>query len=318
MKSALLLILLLAGALLAGSSAYVVGEAEQAIITSFGKPIGAPVTEAGLHWKTPFIHDVRRLPRRVLCWRGEAREISTAEKKFIFVDTMARWRIAEPLLFLQSVGTEGSAQGRLDNIIDGVVKDTVSSQALIDVVRATGREMALDVGADLDEAPAKPTLGRPELMTRITREAAIRLAPLGIELMDVRITRVNFVDQVLKDVYRRMVSERQRIAEQFRSEGQGEKAKILGELERDQKKTLSEAFRDAETMRGSADAAAARTYAEAYARNPDFYAFLKSLETLETSLASGDTTAVLSTDSELLRLLEGPDGARPVENEQRR
>lgn len=312
MTRVLLPLLLVAGVILLSSSAYTVGEAEQAIITEFGKPVGAPVTEAGLHWKTPFVQDVRRLAKRVLCWRGEAREISTREKKFIFVDTMARWRISDPLLFLQSVGTEGSAQGRLDNIIDGVVKDTVSSQTLIDVVRATGREMLLDVESANDELPAKPTIGRPELMTRITVETAARLSPLGIEVMDVRITRVNFVDQVLKDVYSRMISERRRIAEQFRSEGLGDKARILGELERDQKKTLSEAFRDAETLRGSSDATAARTYAEAYQKSPDFYAFLKTLETLELSLATGDTTAVLSTNGDLLRLLESPT-AVPVE-----
>jgi membrane protease subunit HflC len=287
-----------------------VGEREQVIVTEFGRPIGAPITDAGLHWKKPFVQDVRRLDKRVLYWRGEAREISTREKKFIFVDTMARWRIADPLLFLQSVGDSRNAQTRLDNIIDGVVKDTVSSQGLIDVVRASGREMAQDVDTSQDEAPQKPELGRPELMKRITQEAAIRLAPLGIELLDVRITRVNFVEQVLADVYQRMISERKRIAEQFRSEGLGEKARILGELERDQKMTISEAERDASIMRGTADASAARTYAEAYQKDPAFYAFLKSLETLKTALAGGETTVVLSTGGELLRLLESPE-ARP-------
>jgi len=310
MSRALLFVLLVVAAILAAGSCYVVGEREQVIVTEFGRPVGAPVTEAGLHWKKPFVQDVRRLDKRVLYWRGEAREISTREKKFIFVDTMARWRIADPLLFLQSVGDARNAQTRLDNIIDGVVKDTVSSQGLIDVVRASGREMAQDVDTTQDEAPQKPELGRPELMKRITQEAAIRLAPLGIELLDVRITRVNFVEQVLADVYRRMISERQRIAEQFRSEGLGEKARILGELERDQKMTISEAERDASIQRGTADATAARTYAEAYQKDPAFYAFLKSLETLKTALAGGETTVVLATDGELLRLLESP-GAAP-------
>lgn len=305
MMRVLLLLVLVAGVALAGGSLYVVNESEQVIVTEFGRPVGAPVTEAGLHWKKPFLQDVRRLEKRVLRWHGEPREISTREKKFIFVDTMARWRIVDPLLFLQSVGDARNAQTRLDNIIDGVVKDTISSQSLIDAVRATQRDMAADIESIDDEAPAKPTMGRPELMARITREAALRLSPLGIELLDVRITRVNFVDQVLKDVYRRMVSERQRIAEQFRSEGQGERARILGELERDQKKLLSEAYRDAEVLRGTADAAAARTYAEAYAKNPDLYAFTKSLETLQKGFTGGDSELVLTTESELLRLLEG-------------
>ena len=307
MSRALIFVVLVIAAILAAGSCYVVGEREQVIVTEFGRPIGAPITEAGLHWKKPFLQDVRRLDKRVLFWRGEAREISTREKKFIFVDTMARWRIADPLLFLQSVGDARNAQTRLDNIIDGVVKDTVSSQGLIDVVRASGREMAQDVDTSQDEAPQKPELGRPELMRRITQEAAIRLGPLGIELLDVRITRVNFVEQVLADVYQRMISERRRIAEQFRSEGLGEKARILGELERDQKTTISEAERDASILRGTADATAARTYAEAYQKDPAFYAFLKSLETLKTALAGGETTVVLSTDGELLRLLESPE-----------
>ncbi len=306
MMRGLLLLLLIVGAVLASGSVYTVSESEQVIITEFGRPVGAPVTEAGLHWKKPFLQDVRRLEKRVLRWHGEPREISTREKKFIFVDTMARWRISDPLLFLQSVGDARNAQTRLDNIIDGVVKDTISSQSLIDAVRATQRDMAADIESIDDEAPAKPTVGRPELMARITREAALRLSPLGIALLDVRITRVNFVDLVLKDVYRRMISERQRIAEQFRSEGQGERARILGELERDQKRLLSEAYRDAEVLRGTADAAAARTYSDAYQKNPDLYAFTKSLETLQKSLAGGETSLVLTTESDLLQLLEGP------------
>ncbi len=293
-------------AILLASSAFTVGEAEQVIVTEFGRPVGAPILEAGLHWKEPFIQDVRRFDKRVMRWHGEPREIPTREKKFIFVDTMARWRISDPLLFLQSVGDARNAQLRLDNIIDGVVRDTVSSHALIDIVRSSDRAMVLDVEATRDEAPAKVSVGRSELLLQITRETATRLAPLGIEVHDVRITQVNFVDQVLKDVYRRMISERQRIAEQFRSEGQGERARILGELDRDQQKILSEAFRDAETTRGTADATAARTYAEAYTKGRELYTFTKSLDTLKKALGGGETTVVLSTGGELLRLLESP------------
>ena len=264
---------------------------------------------AGLHFKKPFVQDVRRFEKRVLRWDGEPREISTREKKFIFIDTMARWRIADPLAFLQSVGNLENAQQRLDNIIDGVVKDTISSTALIDVVRASTRPMADDADAasggatSLADATTTVTIGRPRLLLQITTEAAKRLTSLGIELLDVRITRLNFVDKVLEDVYRRMISERQRIAERFRSEGQGERARILGQLEKEQKRISSEAYRDAELTRGEADATAARTYAEAYAQDPDFYAFVKSLETLE-AVADRSTTAVLSTKGELLRLLE--------------
>jgi len=302
-------LLALAG-LLAGSGCfYTLAETEQAIVTEFGRPVGAPVVHAGLHFKKPFVQDVRRFEKRVLRWDGEPREISTREKKFIFIDTMARWRIADPLAFLQSVGNLENAQQRLDNIIDGVVKDTISSTALIDVVRASTRPMADDADAasggatSLADATTTVTIGRPRLLLQITTEAAKRLTSLGIELLDVRITRLNFVDKVLEDVYRRMISERQRIAERFRSEGQGERARILGQLEKEQKRISSEAYRDAELTRGEADATAARTYAEAYAQDPDFYAFVKSLETLE-AVADRSTTAVLSTKGELLRLLE--------------
>jgi membrane protease subunit HflC len=303
---------LLAAALLLNGSLFTVGEAEQVIVTEFGRPVGDPITAAGLHWKTPFVQDVRRFEKRVLRWDGEPREISTREKKFIFIDTMARWRIADPLAFLQSVGNMENAQQRLDNIIDGVVKDTISSTALIDVVRASNRPMADDADAANGGAPGAGdaatavTIGRPRLLLQITTEAAKRLTTLGIELLDVRITRLNFVDKVLEDVYRRMISERQRIAERFRSEGQGERARILGQLEKEQKRITSEAFRDAEKTRGEADAQAARIYADAYSKDPDFYAFVRSLETLETAVADGTTTALLSTKGGLLNLLKEP------------
>jgi len=317
---AIVLALIVLAALLVGSGCfYTLAETEQAIITEFGKPVGEPVVHAGLHWKTPFVQDVRRFEKRVLRWDGEPREISTREKKFIFIDTMARWRIADPLAYLQSVGNIDNAQQRLDNIIDGVVKDTISSTALIDVVRASTRPMADDADAaggsaggapSLEDAATTVTIGRPQLLLRITTEAAKRLTTLGIELLDVRITRLNFVDKVLEDVYRRMISERQRIAERFRSEGQGERARILGQLEKEQKRISSEAYRDAERTRGDADATAARTYAEAYSQDADFYAFVKSLETLEAAVGDRSTTAVLSTKGELLRLLEDSGAAR--------
>jgi membrane protease subunit HflC len=308
----ILVLLLLAAAIVLPSSAYTVGEWEQVIVTEFGRPVGDPIVEAGLHWKSPFIQDVRRFEKRVLRWDGEPREISTREKKFIFIDTMARWRIADPLVFLQSVGDLEKAQQRLDNIIDGVVKDTVSSQALIDIVRVSNRRMATDIdaGKGEDEGPQNVTLGRSKLMSHVTKEAAERLRPLGIEVLDVRVTRVNFVEKVLQDVYRRMISERQRIAERFRSEGQGDRARILGQLEKEQKRIGSEAFREAEILRGQADAAAARTYAEAYTEGADFYAFVKSLETLKLALSDGRATAVLSTGGDLFRLLES-GGAEP-------
>lgn len=318
--SAIVVVLaLLAAILLLSGSLFTVGEAEQVIVTEFGRPVGDPITSAGLHWKTPFVQDVRRFEKRVLRWDGEPREISTREKKFIFIDTMARWRIGDPLTFLQAVGDVEAAQQRLDNIIDGVVKDTISSTALIDVVRSTSRVMAVDTepGAGkgregFEEAAENVTVGRPKLLAQVTEEAAKRLTPLGIELLDVRVTRVNFVDKVLQDVYRRMVSERQRIAERFRSEGQGERARILGQLEKEQKRITSEAFRDAEKTRGEADAKAAAIYAEAYSKDPDFYAFVRSLETLEAAVADGTTTALLSTKGGLLNLLRDSGSAPPA------
>jgi membrane protease subunit HflC len=314
MRRLLFFVVLVLAVIVFSTSAYTVGETEQVIITEFGRPVGAPIRSAGLHFRTPFVETVRRFEKRVLRWDGEPREISTREKKFIFVEPMARWRISDPLLFLQTVGDLNNAQQRLDNIIDGVVKDTVSSQVVIDVVRASDRAMLSDVDvAAGPEVAAKVAVGRPKLLRQIADEAASRLSSLGIELLDVRITRVIFVEKVLEDVYRRMISERQRIAARFRSEGEGERAKILGQLEKEEKRIRSEAARDAEKTRGDADATAARTYADAYQRDPEFYGFVKSLETLRSSLVDGKSTLVLSPQGDLLGLLRSSGATKKGE-----
>jgi len=294
-------------------SCYTVGEAEQVIITQFGEPVGAPVTAAGLHFKLPFVQKVVRIEKRILQWDGTPEQVVTNDKKYIHFDTMARWRIVDPLKFLQTVRDETGAGYRLEAIIEGEVRDVVSSHPLIEVVRTTDREMARDLSEVQDSDTGRSgapedlhvAVGREGMAALILESARASAAELGIELIDVRVKRINYVDRVLQDVYERMISERERIAARYRSEGEGERSTILGQLDRELKSITSEAFRRAEEVRGQADAEAAGIYAEAYEQDPEFYAFTKTLETYETALANGDVTLVLSAESELFRWLRG-------------
>ena len=288
-------------------TAYTVTEIEQVIITQFGDPVGDPVVAPGLHIKVPFIQRVNVFDKRFLEWDGSPNQVPTRDKRFIWVDTYARWRITDPLLFFQRLRDERGAQSRLDDILDGETRNAVARHDLIELVRSTNRN-ADDVPIESEEEAVileRIDRGRQKIQLEILETAAGRTADLGIEILDLRLKRINYVEEVQQDVFARMIAERQRIAEQFRSEGQGESARIHGERERELAQIQSEAYRQAEELRGEADAEATQIYADAYNRDADFYAFTKSLETYEQTM-DASTLFILGTDSELLRFLEQP------------
>ena len=306
-STTVLLVVLLAALVLLGQTAYTVSETEQVIITRLGEPVGDPVVESGLHFKLPFIERINVFEKRFLEWDGNPNQVPTKDKRFIWVDTYARWRIVDPLLFFQRLRDERGAQSRLDDILDGETRNAVAQHDLIELVRSTNRNPE-DVPIESEEESVildKIAQGRQEITREILTTAASRVADLGIELLDLRFKRINYVEEVQQDVFARMIAERQRIAQQFRSEGQGEAARIDGERERELAKIVSEAYREAEALRGEADAEATRVYAEAYNRDADFYAFTKSLETYEATM-DPSTVFILGTDSELLRFLRQP------------
>ena len=307
-RSTLILIVLGVGLLvLLGQTAYTISETEQVIITQFGEPVGDPVVTPGLHFKVPFIQRTNVFDKRFLEWDGSPNQVPTRDKRFIWVDTYGRWRITDPLLFFQRLRDERGAQSRLDDILDGETRNAVARHDLIELVRSTNRN-ADDVPIESEEEAVileAIARGRQEITREILDTAAGRTADLGIELLDLRLKRINYVEEVQKDVFARMIAERQRIAEQFRSEGQGESARIDGERERELAQIQSEAYRQAEELRGQADAEATRIYAEAYDQDANFYAFTKSLETYEETM-DPSTVFILGTDSELLRFLEQP------------
>ncbi len=289
------------------SAAYRLNETQQVIITQFGEPVGDPVTEPGLHFKLPFIQGLNVFEKRFLEWDGSPNQIPTRDKRFIWVDTYARWRISDPLRFFQRLRDERGAQSRLDDILDGETRNAVARHDLIELVRSTNRDPA-DVPEEAEaEVSALEMIeqGRRDIAAEILVTAAGRTSDLGIELLDLRFKRISYVDEVQQDVFARMIAERQRIAEQFRSEGQGEAARINGERERDLAEIQSVAYRESETLRGVADADATRIYSDAYARDPNFYAFTQSLETYEATMDSS-TLIILDTDNELLRFLGSP------------
>lgn len=292
---------------LALSSLYTVSETEQVILTQFGRPVGGLVSEPGLHVKVPFVQIVHRFDKRWLEYDGDPNEIPTKDKKYIWVDTYARWRIADPLRFFQAVGDEVGGQSRLDDIVDGQTRNAIASFDLIEAVRTTNREFETTeelAGIGSEEAAVRIEHGRPEIEKIILEKAAAITPQFGIELVDVRIKRLNYVESVQQKVFDRMISERKRIAERSRSEGQGRAAEILGEKERDVKAATSTGYREAQEIKGKADAQAAAIYARAYGRDPGFYEFVKSLEALGAATDS-DTWLILSTDAEVLKALKG-------------
>ena len=328
-----LVILVLAVLIVVSGTFYRVNETEQVIITQFGKPVGGPITSPGLHLKTPFIQTVRRFDKRILEWDGETDQIPTLEKRFILLDTTARWRIINPLRFLQSVGNEQSAQSRLDDIVESAARDVVSAHPLIQVVRNFQRvlpEETEDMGgagaAALTEADVaaqalalsirrgalSEQLGREKLSELMLKGALDNMPDLGIQLIDIRVKRINYVREVEEEVYKRMISERQRVASRFRSEGDGESAEIQGQMERELDQISSEAYRKAEEIIGQGDAEAARIYAEAYSVDAEFYSYLQTLETYKHTMKE-NASLLLTTDSDFYRYLkEGAGIEAPV------
>ncbi len=303
----ILLILFAVLALLAvGGAFYIVNEAEQVVITMFGKPVGDPVTTPGLKVKIPLLHTANYFDKRFLEWDGNPNQITTEDKRFIWVDTYARWRITDPLLFFQRLRDERGAQSRLDDILDGETRSTIAKHDLIEVVRSSNREFA--AASDLPEGteaerPAAIEYGRNVLEQEVLSNAKNRTADLGIEILDFRFKRINYEEGVRQEVYNRMISERKRIAEQYRSEGAGEAARINGDKDRELKAITSEAYRQSQEIRGRADAEAADIYAAAYNKDPDFYRFLKTMEVYRETI-DADTVLLLGTQGEFLRYLE--------------
>ena len=289
-------------------SVYTVDETEQVVILQFGKPVGDTITEAGMHFKLPMIQEVKRFEKRVLEWDGDENQIPTSDKKYIHVDTFGRWRIVDALKYLQSVrGNELAAQSRLDDIIDGVTRNFISDNLLIEAVRNSNRELQTTIEAQESlgaESPIqKIEKGRDEITNLILAKAAQSMPEFGIELLDVRIKRINYIEEVRREVYKRMISERKRIAEKFRSEGQGRKAEIDGERTKEFQRITSEAYRTAQQIEGKADAEAVRIYANAFNNDPDFYSFQQTLESYKETMNS-NTTLILNTDSEYLKYLK--------------
>ncbi|MFH2002128.1 MAG: protease modulator HflC [Planctomycetota bacterium] len=293
-------------AILFFSAAYTVDMAEQVIITRFGKPVGDAIIDPGLHFKTPFVEDVHRFEKRVMEWDSDHREIPTNDKKFIKVDATARWRIKNPLEYFKRIGNEFNAQSRLNDIVGGATKDVITSLDLIESVRSTNREFSMmeeTFEGQNDMGDYKTEVGRHKISKRIQERAKPSLEEYGIELIDVRLRRINYVESVRSEVYQRMISERNRMAEFYRSEGAGKQMEIEGEREKELKIISSEAYRQAEEIRGQADAEAVRIYAEAFGQDPEFYSFLKTLETYESTIDQG-TDLILTTNSDFFKYLK--------------
>jgi membrane protease subunit HflC len=287
-------------------SLYIVSEMNQVVITQFGEPIGGAVTKPGVHVKTPFVQRTNYFEKRWLEWEGDANQIPTKDKKYIWVETYCRWRVSDPLRFFQRVHDERGAQSRLDDIVDGEARNAIANYDLIEIVRSSNRQFEQTEEAvllDTSSVVTKIELGRDKI-AKIILEKADKITPeFGVEIKDVQIKRVNYVDEVQKKVFDRMIAERQRIASKYRSEGDGKSAEIRGQKERELKRIQSEAYRKAQEIMGKADAEATRIYAQAYNLDPELYQFLKTLESYRTSLTK-DTCLILSTDSEFLKYLK--------------
>jgi membrane protease subunit HflC len=288
-----------------------VNETQQVVITQFGRPIGDAVTEPGLKIKTPFVQKANFFEKRYMEWDGDPNQVPTKEKKFIFVDSYARWHITDPLQFYKRLTNERGAQSRLDDIIDGETRDQIASHSLEEVVRNTNRQAdtTAKISEIIEDSLVRIEVGRKRIQNIIQEKANEETKDLGIEILDFRLKRINYVEDVRKRVYDRMKSERIRIADKFRSEGEGEASRINGEKERELNQIQSEAYKEAETIKGKADAEAARIYANAYnksGRARELYSFMKSMETFENTFDS-TTTVILSTDSDLYKYLKSMD-----------
>ncbi|MGW8287249.1 MAG: protease modulator HflC [Desulfobulbales bacterium] len=282
---------------------YVLEEGQQAVITQFGRPVGQPVTEAGLHFKTPFIQEATFFEKRILIWDGDPNQIPTNDKTFVYLDVTARWRIADALVFLQAVNNQTRAQTILDDIIDGTVRDLVNKNDLVEIIRSSdwSPESIAETSKDVEYEPIK--YGRDKI-TAMIHDTASKITPqYGIELVDVMFKRVNYIDTVRRKVYDRMISERKRIAAEKRSQGEGQKAEIMGKVDKELKEIISSANKEAQEIKGKADAEAAKIYADAYNQDPEFYSFIKSLESYKDAVGQ-NTNLVISADSEFYKFLQ--------------
>lgn len=303
----ILIIIILAAAVFIYNAAYSVDETEQVIVTQFGRIIGEPKVDPGLKFKIPFIQQANYFAKNLLDWDGDPGQIPTLDKTYIWVDTFARWKITDAVKFFQTVNNRFAAIGKLNDIIDPAVRNFITSNQLIEAVRKSDRTLDRSGfgGSDFESERIYYTIttGREKITQGILNQAQPKLAPFGIELVDVKIKRINYVEQVRKSVYGRMIAERKQIAEKFRSEGKGEAQKILGEKERDLQEIESVAYRKAQEIKGIADAEATIIYADAYGADPEFYSFVQTLEVYIESLGEKNTL-ILSTDSEFLKYLK--------------
>lgn len=319
-KSPLFFILAFIGFIAVNSAYYTLTEGKQAIVTQFGKPVGEPITEAGLHFKMPILQEVRYVDKRILSWDGDPNQIPTKDKKYIRVDTTARWKIVDALKFIQTVQNEAGAKARLDTILDGHTRDVISNHNIVEAVRNSNQiidsieekkdqiQKRKDSGQAIVEEEItgdieKIFIGREQLSEMIAKKADSELEGLGIQLIDVQLRRISYERSVETKVYERMISERQRIAQKIRSIGKGEKAEIEGRLSRDLNNIESEAYKKSQIIRGKAEAKATAIYARALKKSPDFYSFLRSMEAYQRSLKN-DTQLILSSDSDFLKFLK--------------
>jgi len=310
MKKSLITILVtvVVALIVIAQASYIVRESEQVIITQFGKPVGEAVKNAGIHFKIPFIQTANFFDKRYLEWDGDPNQVPTKDKKFIFVDTYARWQITDPLQFYKRLTNERGAQSRLDDILDGETRDFIANNYLEEAVRTSNRTPISSgaISEIVEDSLVQINVGRDSIQEYIQKSANLQTQDLGIEILDFRFKRINYVEEVRTQVYERMKSERFRIADKFRSEGQGEASRINGEKERELKSIQSEAFKVAEEIKGKADAEAAAIYADAYNKSNssrELYSFVKSMETFQKTF-NDQTTVILSTDSDLYKYLK--------------
>ena len=311
MKQTIFLIIVVGVVILGFGSIYTINEAEQAVLTQFGKPVGGAITEAGLHFKTPIIQTVIKFDKRILEWDGSANEIPTLDNKYIFIDAFARWRISDALQFYKSAKNEMLAQSRLDDILDGAVRDEIANRTMVEIVRSSNRAMIIqDVESSsvnvnnkvIEDYSAKGA--RLDIVESILESVSKRLLDLnmGIEILDVQLKRINYTRQVQEQVFKRMISGQNQIAEKYRAQGQGKKQEILGMQVQRKKEIISGAYLESQKIKGEADANATRIYADAYGKSPEFYNFIKTLETYSNTLDSS-TQFILSTDNHYLKYL---------------
>ena len=311
MKQTIFLIIVVGVVILGFGSIYTINEAEQAVVTQFGKPVGGAITDAGVHFKTPIIQTVIKFDKRILEWDGSANEIPTLDNKYIFIDAFARWRISDALQFYKSAKNEMLAQSRLDDILDGAVRDEIANRTMVEIVRSSNRAMIIqDVESSsvnvnnkvIEDFSAKGA--RLEIVESILESVSKRLLDLnmGIEILDVQLKRINYTRQVQEQVFKRMISGQNQIAEKYRAQGQGKKQEILGMQVQRKKEIISGAYLESQKIKGEADANATRIYADAYGKSPEFYNFIKTLETYSNTLDSS-TQFILSTDNHYLKYL---------------